>query len=113
MRYVRKRIRERRTEAPVRRFEDGREVCLGNDAGRAEYQRRKQALWEEQRGECVHCHLRMRLDDTRMTHGSWTETGVLRDDRLYDKGKKVNELVHKHCLRPWHLAHAESMVSGG
>lgn len=104
MRYQRKRFRRPVTEKPFRRFEDGREICYANDVGRAEYQRRKQLLWQDQAGLCVHCSERMALDDTRMTGGAWE--GALRDDRLRgDDGKKINELVHKGCLRAWHTAH--------
>lgn len=80
-------------------------MCLANDAGHAEYQRRKQLLWAEQSGLCDHCNERMALDDTRMTGGDWEPRGQKRDDRLYgENDKKINTLVHKSCLRPWHDA---------
>lgn len=105
MRYMRKRCRARVPELPYRRYEDGREVCFANDAGRAEYERRRQLIWGEQNGVCVHCHQRMALNDTRMTHGNW-EDKRLRDDRLVDGKGEKNALVHKGCLRAFHTVSA-------
>jgi hypothetical protein len=106
-RYQKKRFVAPKTASPVR-VVDGREICLGNAAGRAEYRRRKQLLWEEQQGQCAlhSCACRMTLDDTRMTGGEWSESDPpqLRDDRLVDRrtGRAINYLVHKGCLRRWH-----------
>jgi hypothetical protein len=101
MRFVRKRFVLQTPEPPFRRYEDGREVCFANDVGRAEYQRRKQLLWADQQGNCLHCNERMALDDTRMTHGDWEEKR-LRDDRMVDGKGERNGLVHKACLRAYH-----------
>lgn len=106
MRYTRKRFSLPVPEAPFRRYEDGREVCFKNDPGRAEYERRRQWMWAEQKGVCVHCEERMSLNDTRMTHGDWEPTGQQRDDRLVNGKGERNELVHKACLRAWHTVHA-------
>ena len=92
MRVVRKRFKTPTPEQPFRRYEDGREVCYANDVGRAEYQRRKQLMWAEQHGECLHCHERMALNDTRCIHGDW-EDARLRDDRLIDGKGAVTFLV--------------------
>lgn len=103
-RYVKKRFIAPRAASPVRVVE-GREICLGNAAGRAEYRRRKQRLWEHQQGACHHCGFRMSLLDTRMTGGDWSESAPpqLRDDRLEDRrGVPINHLVHKDCLRKFH-----------
>ena len=116
MRYVRRRPRAREPESlgrtvAVRRDHAGRECCLNNPAGRAEYQRRKQLLWEEQGGLCAleTCRQRMSLAGCRMTGGSWQATGQTRDDRLQDReGRKINELVCKDCLRGWHEARHEA-----
>jgi hypothetical protein len=109
MRYQRKRFTRPVQEQAVRRFEDGREVCLANDVGRAEYQRRKQLLWAEQSGNCDHCTERMALDDTRMTNGAWE--GLLRDDRMVNGKGEKNRLVHKACLRAWHIARSANALS--
>jgi hypothetical protein len=129
MRYVRRRPRPREPEtlgraSAVRRYDDGREVCLANLAGRAEYQRRKQLLWEGQSGLCAYCQLRMTLAACRLTGGAWQggqrtgqrgdpqSTVCLRDDRLLnDKGEKINELVHKDCLRGWHESRGSTTAS--
>lgn len=89
----------------IRRLEDGREICLANAAGRAEYSRRKQQLWEEQDGLCAlsTCRRRLSLLSCRLTGGAWAATGQLRDDRLRGpEGEKLNELVCKDCLKEWH-----------
>lgn len=113
MRFLRKRFRQTSSqpaEPLTRRFDDGREVCLGNTAGRAEYQRRKQLLWQDQQGWCAvaTCQNRMTLADARMTGGSWMPTNQLRDDRLTDTaGKPLNKLVHKACQVAWHQQQSE------
>lgn len=97
------------SHAATRRLDDGREVCLANEAGRAEYEARRRELWQRQQGLCAlaTCQQRMALADTRLTHGDWAETGQLRDDRLIDKqGVPINHLVHKGCLRAWHRQQA-------
>ncbi len=105
MRKIRRRFRLTRPVPTTRRYDDGREVCLANEAGRAEYQRRKQLLWAEQDGHCAlpSCGLRMSLLEARMTHGNWQAIGQLRDDRLgLDKNEKpINQLVHKGCMAKW------------
>jgi hypothetical protein len=112
MRYYRRRFRRHEAEPTVRRYDGGREVCLANEAGRAEYMRRKQLLWEDQAGQCAQCHLRMWLLETRMTGGSWGPTGQQRDDRLRtDDGRVVNRLVHKVCLGDWHRAHEQEELA--
>jgi hypothetical protein len=103
-RYIKKRFIAPRTSSPVR-VVDGREICLGNEAGRAEYRRRKQILWGHQRGACHQCGGRMSLLETRMTGGDWSESDPpqLRDDRIEDRrGVPINHLVHKECLRKFH-----------
>ena len=107
-RYVKKRFIAPRTPSPVR-VVDGREICLGNAEGRAEYRRRKQLLWGHQQGACHHCGFRMALLETRMTGGDWAESTPpqLRDDRLEDRrGVPLNHLVHKECLRKFHSQRA-------
>lgn len=104
-RYQKKRFIAPKTASPVRVLEGGREICLGNAPGRAEYRRRKQLLWGHQQGLCHHCGLRMSLLETRMTGGDWAESDPpqLRDDRIEDRrGVPLNHLVHKECLRKFH-----------
>src|ERR1035437_2925603 len=105
MRKLRRRFRLTRPAPAIRRHDDGRAVCLANEAGRAEYQRRKQLLWAGQSGFCalISCRQRMSLLEARMTHGNWQAINQLRDDRLglnADK-KPINQLVHKGCMAQW------------
>jgi 5-methylcytosine-specific restriction endonuclease McrA len=53
----------------VRVFRDGREVCNQlTKAGRDEYIRRKREAWEDQKGICAICHLRLNWADTTADH---------------------------------------------
>jgi hypothetical protein len=112
MRPTKKRFVQRQRPNSVKRHEDGREVCLSNGQGRAEYVRRKEFLWQQQGGLCAlpACRQRMSLLDTRMTGGDWALTEQQRDDRLgfNSEGRQINELVHKGCLRAWHEQAAAS-----
>lgn len=121
MRYYQKRpspprLQIQAIQTAFRRHDDGREVCLANPEGRAEYVRRKQLRWQEQRGICAlsTCGGRMSLDECRFTGGNWEPTGRLRDDRIgVDKnGKPINELVHKDCLRTWHEQYSSQADEG-
>jgi len=111
MRPTRKRFVQRQRPNSVKRLEDGREICLSNGQGRAEYVRRKEFLWQQQGGLCAlsTCRQRMSLLATRMTGGDWEETGQQRDDRLTNA--KGGQLVHKGCLRAWHDSKAAAAVS--
>jgi hypothetical protein len=113
------RIKSRRLKRPTqsaRRFDDGREVCLANSEGRSRYNGIKQDLWERQGGRCAWdgclvADQRVSLSEARLTGGDWEESQQ-RDDRIEDgTGRQINFLVHKVCLRGWHLARTGSGIS--
>ena len=53
----------------VKVMRDGREICqLNTKAGMDEYIRRKRVAWEDQKGICAICHLRLNWGDTTADH---------------------------------------------
>jgi hypothetical protein len=73
----------KKTKLAVKVFRDGREVCDQlTKAGRDEYTRRKRVAWEEQKGICAICHLRLNWADTTADHKTPRGMGGgARDDR--------------------------------
>ena len=67
----------------VKVFAGGREVCDQlTKAGRDEYTRRKRKAWEDQKGICAICHLRLNWADTTADHKQPRGMGgSTRDDR--------------------------------
>lgn len=62
---------------------DGREICdLLTKAGRDEYTRRKRVAWEQQKGVCAICHLKLNWGDATVDHKKVRGMGGgSRDDR--------------------------------
>jgi len=83
----------------VKRLEGGREVCLQNDAGRAEYQARIRAMWVRQNGICAACSLPLALVEATFEHTTPRGMGGgSRNDRLNDEnGNPINAAVHRKC----------------
>jgi hypothetical protein len=76
----------------------GREVCLKNAAGRREYKRRLQCMWERQEGLCCLCGLPLRLDESTFEHQRPKGMGgAFADDRIEIQGKPVNGAAHWLC----------------
>jgi len=67
----------------VKVMKDGREICDQlTKAGRDEYMRRKRVAWEDQKGICAICHLRLNWGDTTADHIKPRKSGGSeRDDR--------------------------------
>jgi hypothetical protein len=81
----------------MRRYRDGREVCLDNKAGRAEYLRRTQEMCDRQQGICSRANHQI-VDGTfdHSTNGRGAG-GSRQDDRIYDEnGNWMNSCS---CLR--------------
>jgi hypothetical protein len=78
-------------------MEDGREICLQNADGRAEYKRRKMLMWQRQSGLCSLGKEPIRLIDGEFEHAEGRTSGR-RDDRIVDeKGNPINSLAcRKH-----------------
>ena len=63
-------------EDGVFRYPDGREVCkLTSKKGMDEYIRRKRVAWEEQKGICPLCHLRLNWGDATVDHTRFGSMG--------------------------------------
>lgn len=63
-------------------YRDQREICHGTRAGRAEYQRRREAIWDRDRGICCLCGLPVALSECTFEHLNGRGMGGgKRDDR--------------------------------
>ena len=93
----------------VKVFLDGREVCEtrwdkpGGAEGRAEYKRRKKAMWERQKGICClygflpQCPGKLMLKDCTFEHEDGRGGGK-RDDRIVlPDGTWINGVSHLLC----------------
>lgn len=94
-------LRYELVDGAYRRYSDGREVCLGNAAGKAEYKRRTVAMAERQRWLCKLCGRRMTLDTVSFDHGRPRGIGGgFRDDdieALMVNGGFINFASHILC----------------
>lgn len=76
---------------------DGREVCDTRTArGRAEYQRRRRAMFVRQGGICSWCNLPMRLSSCTFDHSNGRGSNK-QDDRIEIGGKPYNSAMHMMC----------------
>ena len=96
------RQRSVKTRAPkavtesVKIFPDGREVCLPNAAGNAEYKQRTEQMSVRQAYLCALCGLPMR-EPTFDHERSRGHGGAFRDDRIEVRGAWQNAAVHWLC----------------
>lgn len=61
----------------------GREICLSTTAGKAEYRRRREEVWDRDRGVCVLCGIFVPLECCTLEHIiSRGMGGSKRDDRI-------------------------------
>lgn len=86
-------------DGAVRKFPDGREVCLKSADGKREYRNRTLDMRTRQHSLCGLCGHWMTEEETTFEHdiprgfnGAW------RDDRIVnDKGQMMNCAAHKLC----------------
>ncbi len=82
----------------VRRYPDGREVCLDNTAGRAEYIKRTKLMYQRQAGLCSRCGKQIVIPTFDHSTNSRGMGGARRDDRIYDEfGVPVNSCSCMIC----------------
>lgn len=82
----------------VRRYPDGREVCLDTPAGRAEYYRRTAIMAQRQNWRCGACPVKMDLATVTFDHVIPRGMGgASRDDRIEVDGEWKNRAVHSWC----------------
>src|ERR1700676_116092 len=97
---MRKRLKPpERNRIAVKKTEDGREICLQNDAGRHEYKRRKALMWQRQNGLCSLCSKPVSLVECTFEHARGRgAAGGNRDDRIVDENSQpINSICHKIC----------------
>lgn len=83
----------------VQTLRDGRERCLDNKSGRAEYRWRTMEMLERQGGMCCLCGLPLRPDGATFEHEFGRGMGGgKRDDRItLPNGTQQNGAAHGHC----------------
>jgi hypothetical protein len=81
---------------------DGREVCRKSIPGREEYKRRREQMYDRDKGICCICHEKIK-DKAQATfeHGNGRgHGGSIRDDRIDIKdkhGRYINGVAHWSC----------------
>lgn len=116
MRRVRKRFKPPdRNPLAVKRYPDGREVCMQNDAGRAEYKARKMRMWQRQNGLCSLCPFPVSLEECQFEHAEGRGMGAAhRDDRVVDEnGTPMNSVCHPRCNSKKGSKHYQAPVPHG
>lgn len=90
-------------------YPNGREVCSSSQAGRAEYRRRREYLWDLHRGLCCLCGLFVPLELCTFEHFNGRGmNGSKRDDRVEGNGiahlsgnaAKGSISYHAYMLKP-------------
>lgn len=100
MRLTRKRFKPpERNRLTIRKLPDGREICMPNEAGRAEYKDRIRKMWQRQNGICPTCNEPLKLVEATFEHTTPRGMGAgSRNDVIEDaKGNPINAAVHRRC----------------
>jgi hypothetical protein len=85
-------------EGAVRRYSDGREVCVDSAAGWREYKRRVSVMLQRQNFRCCLCNRRLSLANATFEHQRRRGMGAAwRDDRLETADGKLNGAAHWIC----------------
>jgi hypothetical protein len=85
-------------DGAVRRYRDGREVCVDSPAGWKEYKRRVEAMLLRQGGRCCLCNRRLALSQATFEHQRRRGMGAAwRDDRVTKDGEDWNGAAHWVC----------------
>lgn len=88
-------------DGAVKKFPDGREVCLKTAGGKREYRDRTLAMRLRQHYACSFCGMAMLEEDTTFDHDIPRGFGgSRRDDRIVDDaGRMMNSAMHSWCNR--------------
>lgn len=89
----------------VKTYRDGREVCNDDTAaGRAEYARRREEMWERDKGICCICLLYVPKDEAPFEHwlgrgsgGGHRDDRTEKPDSVTGEMKKCNGIAHSWC----------------
>jgi hypothetical protein len=85
-------------DGAVRRYSDGREVCVDSAAGWKEYKRRVGVMLQRQNFRCCLCNRRLSLANATFEHQRRRGMGAAwRDDRLETADGKLNGAAHWIC----------------
>lgn len=86
-------------DGTVRRYRDGREVCVDSPAGWREYKRRVEIMVTRQRFKCCLCGRRISVASATFEHQRRRGMGAAwRDDRVLDEsGQPKNGASHWVC----------------
>ena len=77
----------------IKIYRDGREVCNDSREGIAEYKRRRDVMWNRDKGVCCLCLRFCRKEDATFEHLDGRGMGgSRRDDRIAQNG-----IAHFHC----------------
>lgn len=82
----------------VRKYRDGREVCVDSPAGWKEYKRRVETMVLRQQGRRCLCKRRLALSQATFEHQRRRGMGAAwRDDRITKDGEEWNGAAHWVC----------------
>jgi len=82
----------------VRKYSDGREVCVDSPAGWREYKRRVQVMVQRQNFRCCLCKRRLSAGNATFEHQRRRGMGsAWRDDRITKDGGEWNGAAHWVC----------------
>ena len=85
-------------DGAVRRYSDGREVCIDSAAGWKEYKRRVAEMLQRQNFRCCLCGRRLSLANATFEHQRRRGAGsAFRDDAIERDGHPVNGAAHWIC----------------
>jgi len=86
-------------DGAVRRYRDGREVCLDNALGRRLYAKRVQEMVQRQNFRCSLCSRRLSPGNATFDHDPRRKMGsAFRDDRIVNQdGSPRNGAAHWVC----------------
>src|SRR5215469_4623162 len=86
-------------DGAVKRYPDGREVCVDSYAGRREYLKRLELMLKRQEWKCCLCGKQIRSrDDATFEHQRRKGMGsAWRDDRILKDDQEYNSAAHWIC----------------
>jgi hypothetical protein len=86
-------------DGAVRRYRDGREVCVDSPAGWREYKRRVEVMVLRQNHRCCLCNRKLGVSNATFEHQRRRGMGAAwRDDRIVDEvGSPKNGAAHWVC----------------
>jgi hypothetical protein len=94
-------------------MEDGREICMQNETGRAEYKHRKMLMWQRQNGLCSLCNTSLSLIEGTFEHAQGRTSGHFDDRIINEHGQPINSLCHSRCNQKKGSRHFQPAIPRG